>query len=186
MAENEENLMPVAGIRPPQPLCTDSNVSENWRAFKQKWQNYAVITNLPKQTKQYQVALFLHIIGDNALKIYNGFQFTSDDNNRTVDEIIKKFDEFAIGETNETYERYVFNKRAQNEGESFESFLSSLRYLVKSCNYCDTCINSVLRDKILLGINDTNTQQLLLRERKLSLEKAIDICKAAENASTQS
>jgi len=43
-------LGPVAGLRPPQSLnVTDTNISENWRLFRQKWQNYAVITNLNQQ-----------------------------------------------------------------------------------------------------------------------------------------
>jgi len=109
---------PIAGIRPPPPVCLDSNTAENWRFFKQKWRNYALITNLSSQSRQYQVALLLHVLGEQALKIYNGFTFTTTENNRTVNEILTKFDEFAIGQVNETYERYVFQSRKKNEGLS--------------------------------------------------------------------
>ena len=74
-----------------------------------------------------------------ALKAYNGFQFDTDDDERAVDEIIRIFDAFVVGEVNETHEDYIFNRRDQNECESFESFLSTLRTLVKSCHYCTTC-----------------------------------------------
>ena len=37
----------------------------------------------------------------------------------------------------------------------------------------------------MLGIEDNTTQQTLLRERNLTLEKTIDICRAAENATLQ-
>jgi len=67
--------VPVSGLRAPQPLNIDSNLAENWRLFKQKWHNYAIITNLPHQARDYQVALFLHTIGDEASKVYNGFKF---------------------------------------------------------------------------------------------------------------
>jgi len=40
----------------------------------------------------------------------------------------------------------------------------------------------MLRDRIVLGIRDNTTQQLLLREKDLTLEKTINICKATENA----
>ena len=177
---------PVPGIRPPPPVCLDTNISENWRFFKQKWRNYAVITKLQDQSRQYQVALLLHVLGEQALKIYNGFTFTSTEANRSVEEILQKFDEFAIGDVNETYERYVFHSRFQNEAETFESFLTALRSLIKTCRYCDNCIESVLRDRIVLGIRDAQTQQLLLRERGLTLAKTIDICKTAEAATAQS
>ena len=180
-----QTQVPVSGLRAPQPLNVDSNIAENWRLFKQKWHNYAIITNLPQQAREYQVALFLHTIGDEALKVYNGFKFDTPDAVRTVDDIIQKFEIFAIGEINETYERYVFNRRDQMEGESFEAFLTVIRSLVKTCKYCDDCVNSLLRDRIVLGIRDVTTQQILLRERALTLEKTIDICKSAENAVLQ-
>ena len=43
------------------------------------------------------------------MKIYNGMQFTSETDRRTLSKIIEKFDEFTIGEVNETSERYIFN-----------------------------------------------------------------------------
>ena len=189
MSEGDQPVQPVPGpipgIRPPAPVSLDTNAAENWRYFKLKWQNYSVITNLEKQNRQYQVALLLHVLGDEALRIYNGFTFDTAEENRTVKEILDKFDEFAIGELNETYERYKFSNRSQNEGETFESFLSALRTLIKSCKYCQNCIDSLLRDRIVLGIRDASTQKLLLRERQLTLKKTVDICKSFETAATQ-
>jgi len=66
-------VSPISGIRPPAALCLEANVAENWRSFKQKWRNYTIITNLERQTTNYQVALLLHVMGDQALKAYNGF-----------------------------------------------------------------------------------------------------------------
>ena len=175
---------PVSGIRPPPPLSLDGNVCESWKLFKQKWLNYAIITNLSTRTREYRVALFLHTIGDEALKVYNGFTF-ADENTVTVNDIIGKFDTFAVGEVNEIYERFIFNKRQQGEGESFESFLSAIRSLVKTCRYCEDCVDSIVRDRIVLGVADPNTQTALLKERELTLQKSIDICKSAENAAQQ-
>ena len=89
--------------------------------------NYAIVTKLDTHDRVYQVALLLHTLGDEGLKIYNGFHFDTEENTRTTAEILAKFDCFAIGEVNETYERFLFNRRDQKEGESFESFLASIR-----------------------------------------------------------
>ena len=173
---------PVQGIRCPQALNLDCNVNEHWKLFKQKWSNYRIIAQLDRQPAAYQVALLLHTIGDEALKVYNGFQFNTPEADRTTAEILEKFDTFAIGEINETYERFMFNKRDQTEGETFDQFLSAIRTLIRSCNYCDNCVNSILRDRIVIGIQDTETQTALLKERNLTLDGAIDLCKAAEKA----
>jgi hypothetical protein len=147
--------------------------------------NYAVITKLATHDRAYQVALLLHTLADTGLKIYNGFQFDTTEDVRTTDEILAKFDSFAVGEVNETYERFLFNKREQKEGESFESFIAAVRSLMKTCNYHMDSQDSILRDRIVLGIREQETQKLLLREPKLTLDLCINICKAAENANTQ-
>ena len=67
----------------------------------------------------------LHTIGTPGLKIYNSFEFSDDARNLEV--ILQKFNDYAIGELNETYERYKFNKRCQKDGENFETYLASLR-----------------------------------------------------------
>jgi len=172
-------VSPMSGIRSPAALCLEANIAENWRLFKHKWRNYAIITNLERQATNYQVALLLHVMGDQALKVYIGFQFDTDEEARRVDQIILKFDEFAVGELNETY---MFNKRNQNEGETFENVLTNLRTMIKTCQFCNKCVSLMLRDRIVLGIRDNTTQQLLLREKDLTLEKTINICKATENA----
>ena len=178
-------VSPVHGIRAPQQLILDVNIVENWKLFKQKWRNYSIIAQLNRQPADYQVALLLHTLGDDALRVYNGFDFQTPDEERTVDEVLDRFDQFAIGEVNESYERFVFNNRGQNEGETFENFHTAIRSLIRTCNYCDNCVESILRDRIVVGVRDADTQTTLLKERKLTLQRAIDICKSAENASTR-
>ena len=177
---------PVSGIKPPSPLNLDSNISDNWKIFKQKWENYTIITELDKQEQKYQVALLQHTIGDDALRIYNSFTFETPSEQRTIKEILEKFDTYAIGEINETYERYIFNKRDQKEGESFETFLAAINSLSKTCKFCDKCINSCIRDRIVIGVKDKDTQNELLKEHNLTLETCIRICKASEQAYMQS
>ena len=87
---------PVQGIRPPQALSLGPNIVQEWKLFRQKWTNYAVITNLSTQDRAYQVALLLHTLGDDALRIYNGFHFETDEDRRTMGEVLAKFEEFTV------------------------------------------------------------------------------------------
>ncbi|XP_064110604.1 uncharacterized protein LOC135218310 [Macrobrachium nipponense] len=173
----------VPSIKPPQRFSLSSNVLENWKIFKQRWDTFEILSELQAKPRKVQAALFLHTLADDALKVYNGFQFNTPQDARTVAEIISKFDEFVVGEVNETYERFIFNSLCQEEGEGFDKFLSDLRSLIKTCGYCDKYLDSVIRDRIVLGIKDTSVQKDLLKVRKLTSDKCIDICKAAENAS---
>ena len=63
------------------------------------------------------------------------FHFDGGERHRTIEEIIAKFVEFTVGEVNETYERFLFNRRDQEERETFENFQSGIRKLAKTHNY---------------------------------------------------
>ena len=94
------------------------------------------------------------------------------------------FEAHCVGEVNVVYERYVFYKRKQENGETFDSFLAELRRLVKTCEF-GAVEDSTVRDRIVMGIRDDTTRRKLLQTRKLDLKSAIDICRASESAMNQ-
>ena len=63
----------MSSIQLPAPLSFSGDLEATWKHFYQVWTNYAIITGLEKQTEEYKVALFLHCIGSEALKTFNGF-----------------------------------------------------------------------------------------------------------------
>ena len=176
----------IPKVRQPERLVLGSSPVESWKLFKQRWTTYSVLSKVPALEREIQVALLLDCLADDALKTYNGFTFDTPEDQRTVTEIIAKFEEFAVGQVNVTYERYLFNRRKQAEEETFDAFLSDLRSLVKTCQYCDNCRNSLVRDRIVLGVNSPDVRSDLLKERELTLDKAIDICRSSESAAKQS
>ena len=101
-----------------------------------------------------------------------------------IDVVLKLLEDYCVGETNETYERYVFNKRDQQQGESFDTYLTSLRSLAKTCNFGELRDN-LLRDRIVLGLLDNATRKKLLAEPKLTLDKCVNICRANETTTKQ-
>lgn len=46
-----------------------------------------------------------------------------------------------------------------------------------------TLQDEMLRDRLMIGINDNSTRARLLRESSLSLTKAVDVCRSSEIAS---
>ena len=66
------------------------------------------------------MALLENCPSDDVLRTYEGFNFSTPEFQRTTREIIDKFEHYAVGEVNETSERYMFHKRVQSEGETFE------------------------------------------------------------------
>ena len=52
-------------------------------------------------------------------------------------------------------------------------------------NFCDCMRDSIIRDRIVLGIQDHRTRKWLLQERSLTLSKCIDLCKSSEATNLQ-
>ncbi|GFR97874.1 hypothetical protein ElyMa_002756100 [Elysia marginata] len=173
-----------SGIRPSHPLNLKESPIEGWKLFKQSWENYVVITDILKKDNKYQKAMFLHCIGPDALKVYNTFNLAEDGTTKLQD-IIAKFENFIIGETNETYERYKFNQRNQLSEETTDQFITALKTLSSTCNFCDCMKESLLRDRLVTGIRNPETRKKLLERRKLALQDAIDICRATESSASQ-
>ena len=96
--------------------------------------------------------------------------------------IIKEIETFARGIINETLERHNFNARTQQEGETFDNFLTEVKLLSKNCNFCATCHEGLVRDRIVAGVCDDALRKKLLSEPKLNLKKAEDICRATKQA----
>ena len=114
-------------VNPPQCLSLSDKPQEEWNMFKQQFKIYQKLTELDKKDKSYQSALFLHCVGPKGLRIYNGLTFSETEDKDDLPTMISKFDAYIIGETNETYERYKFNKRNQEGGEKFDSYVSELK-----------------------------------------------------------
>lgn len=92
-------------VKPPTKLNLRENTSENWKTYKQQQQNYVIVANLATQPEEYQVTLFLHCLGTNTLRVYNGLSFESKEDKKKLSKIMEKFDEFKIGKVNEAFER---------------------------------------------------------------------------------
>ena len=160
------------------PLKLDGNLAENWRRGKQRFQLFMTATEASKKLGKIQSSMLLHLIAEDALEVFNTFEFPSDEYKEKTFEILKKFDEYCNPKRNLTVERHIFNSRMQQPGESFDQYVTDLRLKVKTCEY-GTMADEMIKDRIVVGV------QRLLREKDLNLSKAIDIGKAAEASKKQ-
>ena len=156
---------PPTRVNPP-PLLNIKRGGDEWKLFKPMWQNYSSIAKIDSQTDEYQHALFLHTVGPEALTLYNGMHIPDP---HTLKDIIDGFDAHFVGKTNDTYEHYVFNSWNQGTAEPIEDYIAALRTLSKTCNFCDCMRDSLVRDRIVLGITDNATRKRLLQETALNL-----------------
>ena len=152
-----------------------------WTIWKQKWNDFSLLTKLSEQSKEYQCALLRYTFTDETRNVYESFNLSTEDA-KDPKKILEALETFSRGMVNETLKRHLFNSRQQDDGEKFDDFLTDLKILSKNCNFCDNCYPGLLRDRIVGGIQDDKIRQSLLADNKLTLEKAEHLCRAGEKA----
>lgn len=83
-----------------------------------------------------------------------------------------------------SFERFIFNTTDQLSNESFIDYLCRLRELTGRFEFCDIA-DQMIRERIVLGTNDQTVCGRLLRESKLTLNSAIDMCRTSEKTASQ-
>ena len=82
------------------------------------------------------------------------------------------------------YERKLFNPSIQGPDEGIDEFVNTLRKQASSCKF-GPLADEIIRDRIVIGLQDRNTKLRLFKEEDLDLNKTVNICRASETASRQ-
>ena len=169
-------------FKPPSTLSLEGNVADNWRKWKQRFQLYMEASGSMKKPEKQHVAIFLHLIGDDALEIYNTFSLSPA--KEKLDVLFRKFEEYCNPRRNITFERHKFFTCVQQPTENIDQYVTELRTRASTCEFGELC-ESLIRDRIVCGISCNTLREKLLQETDLDLQKAIDMCRASEFSKRQ-
>ena len=174
-------------LPPPTPLdIHDQNAAEKWKKFNLAWNSYALATELNTKSEGIQVATLLTVIGEEACDVYSTIRdWANEGEENRISPVLQKFAKYCQPWKNVPFERYQFNRRTQEAGESYDQYKTTLRKLADGCNFDTITTDKMLRDRLIFGICDSKVRERLLRESKLSLAKTDEICRAAESMQTQ-
>ena len=124
------------------------------------------------------------MFGPDALEVYNTFSWEEDGDNQKVAKILEKFEAYSVPQRNITWERHVFNTCSQHDGETINQYVTDLKTKAQTCEFKDLK-DSLIRDQIVCGIHSNKMCSRLFREPDLTLQKAVDICRANETTTSQ-
>ena len=93
--------------------------------------------------------------------------------------VLEKFGEYCNPRRNITILRHQFFTHKQDEGQSFNDFVTDLKKRASECEF-GTLTDSLTKDMIVCGVADHALRERLLRDADLTLAKAIDAGIAAE------
>lgn len=78
-------------------------------------------------------------------------------------------------EENVIYNRYLFGIAVQEDFECMIEFIERLKMLASACDY-NTMKDELIRDRLIIGINNQKVREALYSNYKLTLEEAVEIC----------
>ena len=107
---------------------------------------------MEREIQQLLLAMFKHAIGDDSLKVIKTFSYATEENVNDWHVVMSKLEKHCIGEVNEIYERYCFNRRDKLPTESMDNFVAELNTLAKTCNFCECLRDSLICDHIVLEL----------------------------------
>ena len=128
-----------------------------------------------------QTAILLSSIGPKMYNLLRSLTTPQLPSTKSYEELCKCLQDHLSPAPLEIVEQFKFHKRIQQEGESVSTFLAEIRKLSEYCNFKENLEES-LRDKFVVGIRDDKIQRRLLQERNLSLDKAVELALAMEQA----
>ena len=126
----------------------------------------------------------LTTIGEKARDVYYTFTFATEGDDIKLDPVTAKFDEYFSPRTNLPYTRFKFFTYNQTNGQTIDEYVTELKTRSRHCEF-GTLKETLIRDRIVAGIQDAKVRERLLRGTDLSLDKAISICRAGEASKKQ-
>ena len=157
----------------------------DFSAWKSQWEAYLSLSGLGAQAMAKRVQALTLCFSRETVTIVENLGL-SVDQRADVGHVVTAIQQYVDGQINESVERRNFRRRTQQQGETFDDFLVSLRELAKTCRFCtDECCQKHIRDQIIEGLLDGDAVEDLLKERDLTLEAAVTMCRAQEAARKQ-
>ncbi|VDP94211.1 unnamed protein product, partial [Echinostoma caproni] len=110
-----ERMNSLLQVEPPAYLNMEETgrLADNWDLWRTQYGDFRTLTEMDRESSLVQLASFRHTNGPNALRVINGFTYSPDEDRVVWQVVMAKMERYCLGESNETYERYIFNQRKQ-------------------------------------------------------------------------
>ncbi|KAK4320469.1 hypothetical protein Pmani_008674 [Petrolisthes manimaculis] len=162
------------------PHLTSSASLRELDAWRHKIEGYVTLTKINMLTRTEQRAALTAVLDDEWTRTLRyGISVPED---ADLGSILDAMREYLRNQRNIIVDRRDFYLRVQEAGESFDDFLCLVKEIANFCEFCDQCVDSQLRDRIVVGTSDELALKRMLENKNLTLENAIDICRAFESA----
>ncbi|XP_064476256.1 uncharacterized protein LOC135390483 [Ornithodoros turicata] len=141
------------------------------RSYFERFDNYVDINGVPQEKK---LKLLLNVIGGQAYEELKKIVVPALPTEKTHGEIKVLLEGHYSPQRSIIAERCQFNRRVQHPDETVKDFITELKHLARD-RELGTFLNDALRDRLVAGLRDEETQRTLFATEKLTFEVACKI-----------
>ena len=152
---------------------------EEWVTYIERLEQYFAANEITDNGKKR--AILLSACGAATYRLIRTLVSPSKPGEKSFTEIVKLVSDHHNPKPSAIMQRFKFNCLIRGSNESVAEYVTSLRQLAEHCEY-GQFLDDMLRDRIVCGINDAQTQRRLLGEAGLTLKGAFEIALAMESA----
>ena len=155
------------------------NETEDWRHYIECVNHFFETNEIADHDKRRCV--FLVCVGAKTYKLVRSLVAPEDPKDKSYEDLAKHLQDHFMPKPSATVQRFTFNTRYQQPGETIAMFLAELRHLSEQCEF-EITLDEMLCDRLVCGVGDVRIQRRLLAEPKLTLKRALDLALAIEAA----
>lgn len=156
---------------------------EEWQRWIRRFQRFRQASGLSEKGEEAQVNTLIYTMGSAAEDILASLSL-SDEEREVYETVENKLNDYFVVRRNTIYERAKFNQRIQMEGESVDTFITSLYHLAEHCGY-GVLHDEMIRDRIVVGLRDQRLAEKLQLDSELTLAKAAKQARQSEAVKKQ-
>lgn len=159
----------------------DTANGDDWVQYIERMEHYFLANEITDASKQRSI--LISSMGQKAYKILRNLIAPEKPAEVSFKNLVKTMTSHFSPPPSEIVQRFRFNSRMRKPGESIAAYVAELRALSEHCNYGAT-LETMLRDRLVCGVNDPQIQKRLLSEERLTFKKAMEISLSLEAATT--
>ncbi len=152
---------------------------EDWTGYTKRLEQYFLANGIEDAAKCR--AILLSVCGPSTYKLIRSLVAPDKLADRTFKELVDLLASHYTPKPSVIMQRYRFNSRSRQQGESVAAYVAELRRLTKFCEFGGT-LDDMIRDRLVCGIGDARMQRRLLTEPKLTYKKAFELASTMETA----
>ncbi|XP_048478380.1 uncharacterized protein LOC125491017 [Plutella xylostella] len=161
--------------------------AHDWSIFKSRFNQFCMANDLTDVTDKAGTrrrAILLTSLVEETYRVARDLAFPTELDELELKTLVEKLDVHFRSKKCTFAERYMFHKAEQRPGEDLAEWAARVRSLAQFCGFKATELDTALRDRFVLGLENSKEKEKLFAEDVgvLTLEKALELAQGVRCA----